>query len=385
VAVSLIVVINPYAIVWDSIKFSSLLADVVRSAYFLAGVTPGLALLAAIGLDAFLQRKVGISAKLAVVPMLAWSGYELVRWFGPGFAAGPMSMLDAAAGLAVFSLGLLAYRAQRQTWLAFALLLFAAIDYKVFGTSKRVNASPGQGTIYSSTDFGAMNKEAYRESRSYPDYRVVLHELGPMSSVIRHVGWKSPQGFDPFLSTAYRELGKRDGTWGDDRSLILDPMRLDVMQRYGVRFVMTGEAGSKYKELAAHPRYRMVGKNDSYYKVFEYLDAKPIYGFSGTVEVQKRDPEHRVLRVQSEQGGQLTFAEQSYPGWSATVDRVPVPIEKWEIAFQAVRLRPGEHTVEFVYRERLLNAGIAVTSIAGALLVLWIWHTAPNAQRLGSI
>ena len=374
VAASLIVVINPYALVWDSIKFSSLLADIVRSAYFLAGVTPGLALLAAIGIDDFLQRASGRRMAWAVVPMVAWGGLELVRWFGPGFAAGPGSMIDVVVGLVVFSLGLVAYRGERRVWLGFALVAFVAVDYKVFGTSKRVNASPGQGKIYSSTEFGAMNQKAYLETLRYPDYRVVLQEFGPMSADLRHVGWKSPQGFDPFLSTAYRELVTRDGTWKTDREFDLDPTRLDVMQRFGARFVLMGEAGAKYKELLAHPRYRMVGENDSYYKVFEFLDAKPIYGFAqGTVDVMRRDPEHRVLRVSSEQGGLFTFAEQSYPGWSAMVDGVGAPIEAWEIAFQGVRVPAGAHTVEFVYRERLLSAGMGVSVVSMVLLGVFGW------------
>lgn len=372
VAASLIVVINPYAIVWDSIKFSPLLADVVRSSYFLAGVMPGAALLAAAGLDWFLDRNSGVPLHVSTVGLVAWAGFELARWFGAGFAAGPLSLLDTAAGLAVFTLGLLAYRAHRRTWVAVLLLLSVGIDYKVFGTSKRVNATPGQGKVFSSTEFGAMNKQAFLETLRYPDYRVVLHDLGPMSSDLRHVGWKSPQGFDPFLSTQYRELVKRDGGWTSDRDWILDPLRLDVMERFGARFVLTGEAGSRYKELAAHPRYRMVGANDSYYKVFEYLDAKPIYGFPGDVQVQGRDPEYRVLRVTSQSGGLLTFAEQAYPGWTALVDGVAVPIERWEIAFQAVRVPSGTHTVEFLYAERLLPAGIALSLLCLAGLVLWI-------------
>lgn len=372
VAASLIVVINPYAIVWDSIKFSPLLADVVRSAYFLAGVTPGLALLAAVGLDWFLARTGGVPWQVGVVGLVAGSGFELTRWFGSGFAAGPLSLLDTAAGLAVFTLGLLAYRADRRTWLAVLLVLCAGIEYKVFGTSKRVNAAPGQGKVFSSTEFGAMNKQAYLETLRYPDYRVVLHDLGPMSSDLRHVGWKSPQGFDPFLSTQYRELVKRDGLWTTDREWLLDPLRLDVMQRFGARFVFTGEAGSHYKELAAHPRYRMVGANDSYYKVFEYLDAKPIYGFAGEVQVERREPEHRVLRVASAAGGLLTFAEQAYPGWTALIDGGAAPIENWEIAFQAVRVPSGAHTVEFVYKERLLFAGLLVSFLSLLGLAVWI-------------
>lgn len=374
VAASLVVVINPYAIVWDSIKFSPLLADVVRSAYFLAGVTPGLALLAAVGLDSFLEKRAQPSRATVwtFAAMAGWAGYDIFRWLGPGFAAGPGSFIDAAAALFVFSTALFAYRADRRAWLAVALVCFAGVEYKVFGTSKRVNASPGQGKVFSSTEFGAMNKQAYLETLRYPDYRVVLHDLGPMSSDLRHVGWKSPQGFDPFLSTQYRELVKRDGVWTTDREWLLDPLRLDVMQRFGARFVFTGEAGSRYKQLVAHPRYRMVGANDSYYKVFEYLDAKPIYGFPGDVQIQLREPEHRVLRVASEEGGLLTFAEQSYPGWTALMDGAPAPIEKWEVAFQAVRVPAGVHRVEFVYKERLLLAGLGFSLLALLGLVLWI-------------
>jgi hypothetical protein len=376
VVATLIVVVNPYAIVWNSIKFSSVLADVMRSAYFMAGVIPGMALLAAVGIDDFLRRKgARVPAWAAFAAIVALAGYELSRWFGPGFASGPLSAVNTVLALAVFSLGLFALRTasgNRAAWLGIALLLSVGIDYKVFGTSTRQNSALVQGMEYSSTQFLGMNKEAYLETLRYPDYRVVLHELGPMSADLRHVGWKSPQGFDPFLSIAYRKLITRDGTFTSDREWLLDPTRLEVMQRFGARFVFTAEPGSKYKELVAHPRYRMVGVNDSYYKVFEYLDAKPIYGFPGQVDVMKRDPEHRVLKVSSEQGGLFTFAEQAYPGWSATVDGQPAAIEPWEIAFQSVRVPAGAHTVEFVYRERLLSAGLGVSVVSLALLAWWI-------------
>jgi hypothetical protein len=371
VAASLLFVINPFAIVWNSIQWSALLADVMRSAYFMAGVMPGLALLAAIGLDDFLKGS-GRAVAFAIGPMIAWSGYELVRWTHGGFAAGPLSVVDGLASLAVFAIGLSAYRANRTAWMGAALLLFVGIDYKVFGTSMRQNANPGQGTVYSSTDLGAMNKVAYAATRSDPDTRILLHELAPQASILRHVAWTSPMGFDPFLSTQYRELVQRDGEWIDDRTLLLDPMKLDVMQRFGVRYVVTGEQGSKYKELVTSPAYRMVGANDSYYKVFEYLGAKPIYGFPSMVTVRKRDPEHRVLEVQSEEGGLLTWSEQRYPGWSAMVDGEPAALEPWEIAFQAVRVPAGPHTVEFRYRERYLNLGLGVTFASLALLIWWI-------------
>jgi uncharacterized membrane protein YfhO len=116
-----------------------------------------------------------------------------------------------------------------------------------------------------------------------------------------------------------------------------------------------------------------VGDNTSYYKVFEYLDAQPIYQFpSGTVKVEKRVPEHRVLQVESAQGGTLTFSENWAPGWSAKIDGQTVGIERWEDAFQSLSVPAGSHKVEFAYSERLLRAGAAGSIVALVLLAMWI-------------
>jgi uncharacterized membrane protein YfhO len=78
-----------------------------------------------------------------------------------------------------------------------------------------------------------------------------------------------------------------------------------------------------------------------------------------------------VLEVDSPEGGLLTFSEQAYPGWSAKVDDKYYPLEPWEIAFQAVRIDKGKHTVELVYEERYLRLGAQI-SIA-SLLILAVW------------
>jgi uncharacterized membrane protein YfhO len=150
----------------------------------------------------------------------------------------------------------------------------------------------------------------------------------------------------------------------------MDP---DVMRVFGARFVTTAEQGPQFKELMENPRFKMVGSNNFYYKVFEYLDAQPIYQFpQGTVKVEERVPEHRVLKVDSAQGGVLTLSENWAPGWSAKLDGQTVEIERWEDAFQSLNVPAGAHTVEFLYRERLLPAGAAVTLVSLIVLALWI-------------
>lgn len=386
---SLIFWSNPFDLVAKVVLQSALLASVARRYYFLAGIPLGLSELTAYGIDWFIgsgTKRAPIWMKPAVlISMGAWSAYSLVRW-PTGFASGLASFVDVAIALAIFSCGLLVYRSmpvEHRTYMGVALIAFAGIDYKVFGTSRWFNAAEGNGPVFSATKFGGMNIDAYRALIAPSDYRISLYEFGPLPTDARHVGWNVAQGFEPFLSTNYRKLVTDTGEWLTDRMFLLDPLRLNVMELYGVRFVITGSPAPKYKDLMAHPRYRMVGLDDSFYKVFEYLDAKPIYQFNGDIEVQRRDPEHRTLKVSSAQGGLLSFAEQSYPGWRATLDGLPLAIEPWQIAFQAVRVPPGTHVVEFIYRERLLPLGAAISLVSLALLAWWI--VADRKASSGSI
>jgi hypothetical protein len=308
--------------------------------------------------------------------MTAWAAFGIVRWPQHRYAIEWAGAWETVGALVVFAIGITAYRAtegKARVWMGVALVLSVAIDYKVFGTSKRFNGTAGQGTIYSSDSFGAMNRDAYLAMKPPSDYRVMMLDFGPLPTDGRHVGWMAPQGADPFVSIPYRKLVARRGAWQDERTLILNPLDPEVMRVFGARFVTTAEIGPHFKELLESPRFRMVGANDSYYKVFEYLDAKPIYQFpAGTLTVEQRVPEHRVLKVDSAHGGLLTFSENWAPGWSAKIDGQPASIEMWEDAFQSLNVPAGSHTVEFVYRERMLLAGAAVSGGALALLMLWI-------------
>jgi hypothetical protein len=360
------------------IQTNYLLADLVRPYYFFAGMFLGLSELTAHGLDAFLRRD-GKPLPRWLIPvslsaMGLWAGYQIARWWPSTYAFGWWALVDTGVALALFLLALYLVRSlqgQERMWVAVAMVLFVSIDYKVFNTSKRHNATRGEGPVFSNEWFGVMNADAYKSIPPHPDYRVMITTFGPAISVARHVGWRTPQGSDPMMTIPYREMGKRFGKSVSHRDLLLDPLRTDTMGLYGIRFVAIG---GDNEELSKHPRFRLLGDADKqqYYKVFEYLDAQPIYQFEGTLKVDKRDPEHRALKVSSPTGGKLHFAENWYPGWSATIDGKPIEIEKWEGSFQAVQVPAGEHMVEFTYRERLLGLGAGISLVSLALLAWWI-------------
>ena len=79
-----------------------------------------------------------------------------------------------------------------------------------------------------------------------------------------------------------------------------------------------------------------------------------------------------MIQASSETGGRFLFIEQFYPGWRATVDGRPTPIERWGGAFQAIQVGPGEHTMIFDYRSRWLLPGavISVFAMAGLMVLI---------------
>ena len=82
------------------------------------------------------------------------------------------------------------------------------------------------------------------------------------------------------------------------------------------------------------------------------------------------------MRARSE--SYLVLSDSWYPGWLATVDGVDVPIERANILFRAVRVPPGDHTVEFRYEPRSVSTGALVSagSIGAAVVLfggLWLW------------
>ncbi len=378
-AACLVMLINPFDVVWSVIQHSTLLADLVRSGYFPAGVAIALADLSARGLDDFLRRTARPVrhwwVRAAIVAMGVWAIVEAIR-YPADYLAGPAAFIDPALMLAVFGFGLYVYRSQRadlRLWVGLALLVSVGVDYKVFGTHKRFDSDPGPGRRYSLQEFEAMDTEAFQTMRAHPEYRVALGPFAPFPTELRHVGLRTPQGFDPFLSIAYRKIIDRYGQELDDRNFQLDPANDDALHLFGVRYWVTGDHAPNFAQVAADPRFRQVG-GDIYYRVFEYLDARPPYGFEGNGQagLKSWEPEHRVFTVHAADAGRLTLAEQFYPGWAATVDGAKAPVELWNTAFQSVAVPAGEHTVEFQFHSTYLAAGAWISLAALAGLIWWM-------------
>ena len=83
-----------------------------------------------------------------------------------------------------------------------------------------------------------------------------------------------------------------------------------------------------------------------------------------------------TIRAALPQDGFLVLLDTYYPGWKALVDDQPAIIHPANLAFRAVELPAGEHSIEFRYRPASLYVGAVVTGLTcfmlSLLLMLWI-------------
>ena len=90
---------------------------------------------------------------------------------------------------------------------------------------------------------------------------------------------------------------------------------------------------------------------------------------AGTARIVEDFPERVVVEAKLAAPGYLVLADTFDPGWSATVDGRPAPIRPAYVAFRAVYLTDGRHTVVFTYRPAGFTLGLAL-SVCGVALGL---------------
>ena len=95
---------------------------------------------------------------------------------------------------------------------------------------------------------------------------------------------------------------------------------------------------------------------------------------TGTAHIVLDLPEHMVIETESSTPAYLVVSDTFDPGWSARVDGRTVPIHPAYVAFRAVFLPPGSHTVDLRYRPAGFTLGLGL-SVCGLLaaLALWFW------------
>jgi len=104
----------------------------------------------------------------------------------------------------------------------------------------------------------------------------------------------------------------------------------------------------------------------------------------GSVAVAAQTAQHVQLSVDTPGVGFVVLTDTYYPGWQATVDGQPAKIWQANLAFRAVAVEAGQHTVDFYYRPYSFTIGLWASAITGlAIAVAIIWTTTHPKKQMG--
>lgn len=98
------------------------------------------------------------------------------------------------------------------------------------------------------------------------------------------------------------------------------------------------------------------------------VDAGSCTGAS-IVEIEHR-PASWKGRITAACNGYLVFSEPYYPSWVMSVDGLPKPAIRANVAFSAVAVPAGTHSVSRVYRPASVAAGAALSTASAAVLLI---------------
>lgn len=80
-----------------------------------------------------------------------------------------------------------------------------------------------------------------------------------------------------------------------------------------------------------------------------------------------------TAHISAKEAGVVVFTIPFDKGFSATLNGQETKIIPCDVAFMGVWVEPGEHEIVFTYRTRMLSLGIAMSAIAAAVLIGYVW------------
>lgn len=79
-----------------------------------------------------------------------------------------------------------------------------------------------------------------------------------------------------------------------------------------------------------------------------------------------------TAHIDAKEAGLVVFTIPFDKGFSATVDGEDSEVVLCDVAFMGVWVEPGEHTIEFTYKTRMLGFGAAMSALAAAVLAGYV-------------
>lgn len=111
-------------------------------------------------------------------------------------------------------------------------------------------------------------------------------------------------------------------------------------------------------------------------------EADRLGGELPAVQTSRYENDRVILQVQAPTAAVLVMSDVYDPGWRASIDGQPAELYRANVAFRAVYLPAGAHTIEMTYwpREFYLGAALSLAGLAFSMLLV-LWYTLATSLR----
>ncbi len=92
----------------------------------------------------------------------------------------------------------------------------------------------------------------------------------------------------------------------------------------------------------------------------------------GSARIERYSAQRVEIAVDAAQSGLLVLTDAYFPGWRAEIDGQPAQILPTNLAFRGVLVQPGSQRVTFTYAPTSFTVGLAIAAIAAIALVLTV-------------
>jgi hypothetical protein len=224
----------------------------------------------------------------------------------------------------------------------------------------------------------------WRDNEMGQDYITVLDLGGAMRP--RAIAVRS---LLPGQQVRLRGMTLIDDGSGTSRSLSIDPtyqlvhsgdvkiyQNLAVLPRaFVVHQVQVAADGGQALELLRGP-----GFDPSRTVVLEQDPELAASDGQSQVDMVDYQPERVELWASLDSPGYLVLTDSYYPGWTAEVDGVKMPIQRANLYFRALPLEAGNHEVTFLYQPPSICLGLG---LALAAWIAWLLALTVVVTRIG--
>jgi len=314
-------------------------------------------------------RRVSLSSAAWLLVVLALCYYGLAHY--------RRSVLDEAAvpALILLVVTLVSFALPR-AWKTPVLCLLV-VEFLLLNSGRFFAAFPGDPNSIGRNYIDNTNRELIELFQSDHDvFRIAVDQErmgGPWNSAFRVWGLESINGFDPLVNKYYLDFLSRHGmTWRTNRTFHLGNLDADAFRFLNVKYYVTTR-----DITPPHPDFEKIV--DTWYRVYRYRkftgrylvlppgEGAPSVSSDELAAAQPADildyrTNTRRIEVDSgERGGLLFVGEINYTGWEARIDGRDAKLEPISEIFMALRVPPGEHTVDLSFSPRSFWWGLAIS------------------------